>query len=404
MSVEVEGEVRTYAAYLDEVLPTITADELMADQILLASDRPSWWRRRPVLVAVAAAAATVILIGGVALLIRSPSGDRSPVATQPTPATIPITQDLFPIRLGGETVLAPWDSLGWGIISVDDPQLLADGVALIVHPRFHGYLLGYPDSQFDDVWISGDGTTWEQVTLPEMLSEQGELIAKVSDIAVGGPGLVAVGYGVPEPECETFPIPGALEPGAEAPMEGCIPQGSQFGVVWTSEDGRTWTRLPTDPVFDGARIHGVASDGDSLLAVGFHHESGTRGSGDMVGHSVVWTSADGITWTRLSHNQELLGDSVMYDLIHGPAGYLAVGWALPRNDPETSIYWLSANGRDWARVQLPGELQETLPAALLIDDSGYYVSVMYRDGEGPDWASSDGITWIQVPVGSFPTR
>lgn len=360
--------------------------------------------RPPLLVAVSAAVVTILLIGLVPLLTdgeETTFGTAVPTETEPTP--IPIMQDLFPLQLGSETVFAPWDSLGWGVTAVDDPRLLDHGIALIVHPRPLGYMLSYPDYLSEFVWISGDGTNWEQVTLPGMLNDQGELIAKVSDIAVGGPGLVAVGYGPPGPECDS--IPEGLEPEADATKEECIPPGSRFGVVWISEDGRTWTRLPTDPVFEGASIYGVASDGGALVAVGFDREGGTAERIDLVGDSALWTSTDGTTWSRLSHNQELLGDSVMYDVVHGPGGYLAVGWELPRSDPAMSIYWLSESGREWDRVQLPGELRETLPAALLIDDSGYYVSVIYRDEDaGPDWASSDGMTWTQVSAGSFRSR
>jgi hypothetical protein len=281
------------------------------------------------------------------------------------------------------------------------------------------YMIGSLADRYDDVWISGDGVTWEQVALPGLLSEQGrsvedelvantrgvsegDLAAMVYDISVGGPGLVAVGRSVPGTSCETFPIPGALEPGAEGPVEGCIPQGTQRGVVWTSSDGRTWTKLPADPVVDGADIYGVASDGDSLVAVGFHHELGTSGSGDFFGDSVVWTSPDGITWTRRPHDQELFGGSVMHRLVYGPGGYLAVGWALPRNDFEESIYWMSPDGHEWTRITIPDELLDTLPTALSADDTGYYLSVAYQKGGGPDWTSPDGITWTPMRVGSSP--
>jgi hypothetical protein len=94
----------------------------------------------------------------------------------------------------------------------------------------------------------------------------------------------------------------------------------------------------------------------------------------------------------------------MHRLVHGPAGYVAVGWALPTSDPETLILvWLSPDGRQWNRVQLPEELRDTKPTALLADDTGYYLSVAYQQGDGPDWTSPDGITWTPLPAGAFPT-
>lgn len=367
--------------------------------------RRSW--RGPLVALGTAATILVITVASVLLFGR----DDGEVVIQPAPTmTIPVTHDLFPITLPGSSDgTVTTDCCGWGFVSVDDPRLLAEGVALVIHPTHMGYMIGYPDDRYDDVWISGDGVTWEQVALPGLLSEQGrsvedDLAAFVYDISVGGPGLVAVGRSVPGTSCETFPILGALEPGAEGPVEGCIPQGTQHGVVWTSPDGRTWTKLSPDPVFDGADIYGVASEGDSLVAVGFHHEIGTRGSGDFFGDSVVWTSPDGITWTRLLHDQELFGGAIMHRLVYGPGGYLAVGWALPRNDFEESIYWMSPDGHEWTRIEVPDELLDTLPTALFADDTGYYLSVAYRKGEGPDWKSLDGITWTSMRAGSFLFR
>lgn len=349
--------------------------------------------------AVVAAASVVLVVAFIASDTGSSTPDvftdRVPPATTSTldpaaPSTIPITDALFPIELSDETAYAPWDVLGWGIVAVDDPELLANDVALVVHPRLMAYTLG---SVFNTVWTSGDGITWSQVLLPSTVEGPRECF-QVVDAAVGGLGLVAVGHGLSLPTGEYFIEPGETP---ESPVDGCIPEGIQLGAVWTSPDGKAWTRLPSDPVFEDAKIFGVASNGDSLVAVGFHQESDNA----LVGHSVVWTSPDGVTWTRIPQDEELFGNSVMYDVVHGPGGYVAVGWALPKADPDRSIYWLSLDGREWTRIPLPEELRVTLPHALMVDDLGYYAAVIHRDGNGPDWRSNDGVTWTQVPASSF---
>ncbi len=395
----------------------VTEDRLNMIGLNSTMPRRSW--RGPLVAIVTAATILVITVASVLLLGR----DLGEAVIQPAPTmTIPVTHDLFPITLPGSFDGTVTSCCGWGIVSVDDPRLLAEGVALVIHPTHMAYTIGYLNDRYDDVWISRDGVTWEQVALPGLLSEQGrsveaelvantrgitngDLAALVYDIAVGGPGLVAVGRAAPGTSCEALPIPRVIEPGVGpvyGSVDGCIPQGTQQGVVWTSPDGRTWTKLPTDPVFDGADIYGVASDGDSLVAVGFHHELGSSGGGNFFGDSVVWTSLDGITWIRQPHDQELFGGSVMHRLVYGPGGYLAVGWALPRNDFEESIYWMSPDGHEWTRIDVPDELLDTLPTALVADDTGYYLSVAYRTGGGPDWTSPDGITWTPMRAGSFP--
>lgn len=360
---------------------------------------PSW------AIVITAAVLVLVVIGGTAWLIGGgDTVDRTPATTPPattipvtetTPSTIPITDALFPITLGDRSIVAPWDffgngndsfPFGWEIISINDPALQDEGVALVIHPRILASLL--TGAVFDDMWISGDGESWEQVTLPGVLSEDGDVTATVADIAVAGQGLVAVGWSEPRPAC------------ANSADAGCIPQGTQQGVVWTSDDGRAWTRLPDAPVFEGADIHSVASDGDSLVAVGFHHESGFRGD-TMAGRSLVWTSPDGVTWTRGSDDQ-VFRDSTMYDVVHGPGGYLATGWIRPMRDDGTgwdeSIYWLSRDGHEWARVDIPTELRETVPLALTVDEDGYSSSVITRDGTRASWMSPDGITWQLEPA------
>jgi hypothetical protein len=94
MSVQLERKIHTYAAYLDEVLPTITADEIQAETHPIAPYESTKWRRRPVLVAVTAAIATMVLIGGVAWLIGGTESevvdDPIPVTTLPIEVTVPV--------------------------------------------------------------------------------------------------------------------------------------------------------------------------------------------------------------------------------------------------------------------------------------------------------------------------
>ncbi len=113
------------------------------------------------------------------------------------------------------------------------------------------------------VWISRDGTTWEQIT-DDAFRGAGDL--EMYDVVAAGPGLVAVG----------------LEETADG----------YDGVVWTSRDGRSWTRVEDpDGVFAGPgsqQIRHVVAGGPGLVAVGVEEYAS----------EVVWTSPDGLTWTR----------------------------------------------------------------------------------------------------------
>jgi hypothetical protein len=117
------------------------------------------------------------------------------------------------------------------------------------------------------VWTSPDGLHW---TLAAEI-ERGINIFAVSE---GGPGLVA----------------GGAAGGGKDPV-------TASAAVWTSPDGATWSRVPAQPDVLGGPgfqvIHSVAAGGPGLVATGY--DEGRSGDG-----LTVWTSVDGITWSRTS--------------------------------------------------------------------------------------------------------
>ena len=99
-------------------------------------------------------------------------------------------------------------------------------------------------------------------------------------VAVGGPGVVAVG---------------GDSSGGETDANA---------AVWISPDGVAWTRVADDgAIFGGAsyqEMWGVGADGPGVVAVGY----------DASGRDVaaaVWVSADGITWSRVAHDEAVFG-------------------------------------------------------------------------------------------------
>ena len=121
------------------------------------------------------------------------------------------------------------DGLSWTIQPFPDP--------FWDYPNVTGGPNGFASSQAKrrPVWLSADGTSWERVA-----GDQYELSGAVSEtfshpIAAGRTGFVAAG-GLHDPldsTCEFFACP------------------SDEAVIWTSPDGRSWTRLPSDELFGG---------------------------------------------------------------------------------------------------------------------------------------------------------
>ena len=178
------------------------------------------------------------------------------------------------------------------------------------------------------VWTSSGGFVWSRVPGDETpLSGAGN--QEMFGITVGGPGLVAVG------------------------RDGL--DGDQDAAVWTSPDGVTWSRVRHDEAaFGGAGIQvmlAVAVGGPGLVAVGWDGSGGgDESGGDTV--AAVWTSPDGVTWSRIQHDAAVFGAGIleMNGVTSGGPGLVAVGWGGPDGDQDAAV-WTSPDGVTWSRVR-----------------------------------------------------
>lgn len=168
---------------------------------------------------------------------------------------------------------------------------------------------------------------------------------------------------------------------------------------WTSPDGQTWS---LSPVASTGYPQAYAFDGSAGVAVG------SDGS-----QAAIWTSPDSQTWTRLPNPPALTlsGQEVglqLADVVHGPAGYVAVGQLAVRPNPsetlgEALVLW-SPDGRDWQRVPM-GPFGDTSLTDLkdVIAVAGRYVISGAQHGSpgvpGPTlWTSTDGRSWTAEPA------
>jgi hypothetical protein len=227
------------------------------------------------------------------------------------------------------------------------------------------------------IWTSVDGYTWARVPHEDAVFGG----AWIESVTVGGPGLVAVGG------------TGGYSVAGDA-------------AVWTSVDGITWSRVPHDEsVFggdDGQFISDVTVGGPGLVAVGsdggigpWDHNSGT--------HAAVWTSVDGTIWSRVPDNDALVGTggspAPMLGVTAGGPGLVAVGSAIPVEPEARTPVWTSPDGLTWTRV--PDD--ETVRGVMfnVITGGPGLVAVGCVCGSGAwtpvVWTSVDGITWTPIP-------
>lgn len=203
----------------------------------------------------------------------------------------------------------------------------------------------------------------------------------MADVIVGGPGLVAVG------------------------ADG---SGDDYdAAIWTSADGYEWTRVPHDEaVFGGTGdqiMRGIAAGESSLVAVGFDTLEGEP-------TAAIWTSPDGLVWARVSDQEEVLGgpESQMANgVVASDAGFVMVGNEQDEEGDQDVAVWTSLDGLAWTRVPHDEDVfgGDGLQAAggVTYGDFGF-VAVGYDVdlNQGVDfdlavWVSPDGVSWSRIP-------
>ena len=245
------------------------------------------------------------------------------------------------------------------------------------------------------VWTSPDGLTWSRVPRDDVtLGGAGD--QQMLKVVAGGPGLVAVG----------------------SDDSG----GDVDAAVWTSPDGVTWSRIPHDEALFGGPgdevIQGVAMSGAvGLVAVGID-----RFEEDA--DAAVWASIDGVTWSRIPHDEALFGgsgDQVMQGVAVFFSSIIAVGFDASAGGVDAAV-WTSPDGMTWARVVSSDsvfggtgnqEMSDVSTIASERPNGENFVQVFALAAVGSDdssgdvdaavWTSPDGLTWTRVvdPGGEF---
>jgi hypothetical protein len=259
------------------------------------------------------------------------------------------------------------------------------------------------------VWTSVDGFTWSRVSHDDAVFGRAtglpDDIFRMTAVTAGGPGLVAVG-----------------ERGGESDQveySGGWIGDRPVGAVWTSVDGVTWSRVPHDPkVFGeweedkgpvsapmhglGAAMRDVTTGGPGLVIVGDVYRGGWG-----TGRGAAWTSSDGVTWSLA--NDQIEAVSVEAVTAGGP-GLVAVGLASetptpsPANETWMAAVWTSTDGVTWSRVPPQPEVLggPDFQNMSSVSTGGPGLVAVGESSQGPTvWTSTDGITWSRLDTATL---
>ena len=253
---------------------------------------------------------------------------------------------------------------------------VGDGIAVVVGAD------GAEGSFDAAVWYSVDGVTWNRVPHDEAVFG-GDRHQRMNSVVAFGSGFLAVGSDGDEPGAPGPTFPGVYQSG---PSE-------THAAVWRSDDGINWARVSHVDAFGepdgGAVMSDVALDGSRLVAVGLAYgqvepfatyrwggdgEPAAPRDVDIDVDAAVWTSVDGVSWSRVhADNEAFGGDTIRQSMIAvtaGGPGFVAVGqegfdilgydeWTpVPGNNTDgrdhvadnVAAVWTSPDGETWTRA------------------------------------------------------
>ncbi len=329
---------------------------------------------RPVWVFVGAAAAILALIGAIPLLIGisndgGPTADMTEdtVATTVPPTTPSTTAAAITSDTPTTTTTVPITPARLEITWRQAPTQPAFGLDDVIRSVVEGgpglvAVGGEWNLEYDDyqavVWTSVNGTTWERAAV-----ERFEDV--LSDVAVGPAGFVAVSN------------------------EGSRLNDSDDPPILFSEDGESWARIPSDTAAfpPGAWITAVTDGGPGYVAVG----AVAVDSRDGISEASIWSSTDGVSWTRVDQAPgEGYESSAIHDIVNTGSVLVAVGTAedaggSPRPQGDLLV-WTSSDGMVWERGALSSE--RGLVVAVTAHDEAV-VAVGYEGNFLTAWVSAD---------------
>ena len=178
---------------------------------------------------------------------------------------------------------------------------------------------------------------------------------------------------------------------------------------WTSADGLTWTAsrdaFPMPAVgSDSVEITDVVASDGGWLAVGRRDPSCNIECGTAPSRAYVWTSSDGLHWTRIPDQAALKGGG-MVAVARSGQGFVAAGVGAAR-----AVIWTSTDGSSWSRVpdarmfRGPSTPGGVMPVAAtgVAAQAGVVVVVGQAFGQDQSevlaWWSTDGTTWTKASV------
>jgi len=238
------------------------------------------------------------------------------------------------------------DGLGWTRQEIEG-DLDPTGVYLAAIVGVEGGWVAIGNTingQQSQLWTSEDGSNWKLIDG----DQAGLASARLSDLAVGPDGLVAVGT-----------------------VDG--QDGTFDGGIWTSSDGRSWQRVGADDqILAGegeTQLHAVVAHAGGLFITGLYGSTQDRQKCEQLGVATAgsdpprtalscasgiehhWVLREGHAWERIDPMQAPGEHPIEFRVVvAGGPGLIVLGESSPPASPDTALF-SSRDGRQWTALR-----------------------------------------------------
>jgi hypothetical protein len=390
--------------------------------------------RRPPLVMIALG----VLVGSLSGCSGGPtSSTRTSGSLLPVASEAPSSVVASPTSSPAPTLASIPPTAEWRLVP-DQPSLTTASLQLVVWTGARFVATG-SDGDRAVVFDSPDGRTWHaQSALPARGLRLGAYAFR--RLAVGPMGVVIIGWPDGErPPAMSWYSPDGLtwtvapdQPslhatsgewlqmnGVTAVDRGWIAVGEEnpvcmctsswiSAVVWSSGDGLHWTRKTVGEDLAHAAMTSVTAGGPGLVAVGHALDAKPAAGTNVLNlHAVVWTSTDGASWSRVPDTDafHLPGGTDPAAVVSNGKRLVAVGTTTIENDLPASVAWWSDDGRGWIRAEA-NQPPHGPTDGVVVAPGGFMA--LESDASGPSsclggiWTSVDGTTWSCAVTSGAP--
>ncbi|MEX2119443.1 MAG: isochorismatase family protein [Pirellulales bacterium] len=236
----------------------------------------------------------------------------------------------------------------------------------------------------NEVWSSADGAAWT-------LEKPNTFLDRSFDPQSDWEGRHTAGYAVYKDKMWI--------------VGGDVNQGHYHSDVWSSPDGKLWTRVNQgrDVPWGPRALHHTLVFNDRMWVMG-GQTIPQFAAGKESFHRDIWTTSDGVEWEQVQPQEPywsargMIGGSAVFQ---GRMWILGGGTYDTPGVPERKFYndvWSSADGVRWQRhvEHAPWEPRQYHEVAVF-DDRLWVLEGYHHSNRNDVWHSSDGVDWHELP-------